>query len=140
MLAPHPFGQVYIAGVGLGHEPVDDSWSAFDHEYLYFATVPKRVVKGAHVFALGAGRRSAVLGLFEVVKAGANLTSQESVESRQVAVQPADSTARLCPAARSHEYRRGPSATRERRAYPRRRKADGAVPRHELIASRCLSR
>jgi hypothetical protein len=74
MLAPHPFEQVYIAGVGLGHEPVDDDWSAFDHEYLYFSTVPKQVVKGAHVFALGAGRRSAVLGLFEVVKAGASLS------------------------------------------------------------------
>jgi hypothetical protein len=74
MVEPHPFGQVYIAGVGLGHEPVDDGWSAFDHEYLYFATVPKQVVKGAHVFALGAGRRSAVLGLFEVLKAGANLS------------------------------------------------------------------
>lgn len=72
MLTPHRFGQVYIAGVGLGHDPVDDGWSAFDHEYLYFATVPKQVVKGAHVFALGAGRQSAVLGLFEVVKAGAN--------------------------------------------------------------------
>lgn len=65
---PHPFGQLYIAGVGLGDNPVDDSWSAFDHEHLYFATIPRQVANGAHVFALGAGRQSAVLRLFEVIR------------------------------------------------------------------------
>jgi hypothetical protein len=66
----HPFNRVFVAGVGLGHNPVDDGWSAFDQEHLWFAKPPRQVPKGAHVFALGAGRGSAVLGLYEVTGGG----------------------------------------------------------------------
>jgi hypothetical protein len=66
----HPFDRVFVAGVGLGHDPVDDGWTAFDQEHLWFATPPRQVSTGDHVFALGAGRGSAVLGLYEVTRGG----------------------------------------------------------------------
>jgi hypothetical protein len=69
-VVPHRFGRVFTAGVGLGHRPVTDDWSAFEQEYLWFATPPRQVSTGDHVFALGAGRRSAVLGLYEVTRGG----------------------------------------------------------------------
>jgi hypothetical protein len=67
---PHPHGRVFTAGVGLGHDPVGDDWDAFDSEHLWFAKPPHQVCRGDHIFALGAGRRSAVLGLFEVTSGG----------------------------------------------------------------------
>jgi hypothetical protein len=69
-VVPHPYGRVFTAGVGLGHEPVGDDWSAFDQDHLWFATPPRQVSTGDHVFALGAGRGSAVLGLYEVTRGG----------------------------------------------------------------------
>jgi len=69
-IAPHRFNRIFTAGVGLGHKPVDNDWSAFNQEYLWFATPPRQVSTGDHVFALGAGRRSAVLGLYDVTRGG----------------------------------------------------------------------
>ena len=66
----HRFDRVFTAGVGLGHQPVGDSWSAFDYDHLWFATPPRQLSKDDHVFALGAGRKSAVLGLFRVTRGG----------------------------------------------------------------------
>lgn len=70
MIEPYRFDRVFTAGVGLGNDPVDDGWSAFDQEHLWFATPPRQLSARDHVFALGAGRRSAVLGLYEVTRGG----------------------------------------------------------------------
>lgn len=59
---------VFTAGVGTSDEPVADDWSAFNQEYLWFRSPPRRLENGDHVFALGAGRHSAVLGLYEVTR------------------------------------------------------------------------
>ena len=65
-IAAHRFDRVFTAGVGDSNNPVPDDWSAFDQEYLWFRSPPRRFSNGDHVFALGAGRHSAVLGLYEV--------------------------------------------------------------------------
>lgn len=70
MIDPHPHDRVFTAGVGLGGDPVGDDWSAFDFDHLWFAKPPKQVCRGDHIFALGAGRGSVVLGLFEVTSGG----------------------------------------------------------------------
>jgi hypothetical protein len=67
---PHPHGRIFTASVGLGHDPVDDDWEALESEYLWFSQPPRQVCRGDHIFILGAGRRSAVLGLAEVLSGG----------------------------------------------------------------------
>ena len=69
-ITPHPHARVFTAGVALGHDPVGDDWDAYDFEHLWFAKPPKQVCRGDHIFALGAGRGSTVLGLFEVTSGG----------------------------------------------------------------------
>lgn len=49
---------------------MNDDWSAFEQDHLWFAKPPKQVCRGDHIFALGAGRGSVVLGLFEVTSGG----------------------------------------------------------------------
>jgi hypothetical protein len=59
---------VFTAGVGTSDNPVGDDWSAFNQEYLWFRSRPQPFSNGDHVFALGAGWRSAILGLYEVTR------------------------------------------------------------------------
>jgi len=70
IVQPHPHGRVFTAGVGLADRPVGDDWDADRQQHLWFAKPPKQVCSGDHIFALGAGRESAVLGLFEVTSGG----------------------------------------------------------------------
>jgi hypothetical protein len=70
VVGPHPYGRVFIAGVGLGNHPVGDDWDAGDSEHLWFSQRSVQLSRGDHVFALGAGRKSVVLGLFEVTSGG----------------------------------------------------------------------
>src|SRR4051812_9084275 len=69
-VAPHPFGRVFTAGVGVGGRPIDDAWRAEDQTHLWFKTKSTQVSRGDHVFALAAGRHSVVVGLFEVTSWG----------------------------------------------------------------------
>jgi hypothetical protein len=58
--------------VGVTGEPVDPGWSAFDQRYQWFGKPPRSVTSGAHLFVLAVDRwRSAVVGLYETVSAGA---------------------------------------------------------------------
>ena len=66
----HPYGRVFTAGVGTVEAPIDDDWSAYDADSLWFSAQSRQVSKGAHMFALAAGRRSRVVGLFEVTSGG----------------------------------------------------------------------
>jgi hypothetical protein len=67
---PHPFDRVFVAGVGVADGPVGDDWSAFNQDRLWFSNRSNQLSRGDHIFALGAGRSSAVLGLFEVTSGG----------------------------------------------------------------------
>jgi hypothetical protein len=69
-IARHGSGRVFTAGVGVADGPVSDNWSANDQQHLWFAKPLKQVCRGDHIFALGAGRGSVVLGLFEVTSGG----------------------------------------------------------------------
>ncbi|HMJ33162.1 MAG TPA: hypothetical protein VK501_04520 [Baekduia sp.] len=73
-VASHPHGRVFTAGVGLGTEPVGDDWNAADSQHLWFTQRSLTLSRGDHVFALGAGRKSVVLGLFEVTSGGTERT------------------------------------------------------------------
>ncbi len=73
-IAPHPFGRVFTAGVGLGDDPVEDDWSADEYEHVWFTRRSLQLSRGDHLFVLGAGRHSAVLGLYEVTSAGTSRT------------------------------------------------------------------
>jgi hypothetical protein len=66
----HPFDRVFTVGVGVGGEPVTDDWSAADQHHLWFSKMSRQIGRGDHIFALGAGRQSAVLGLYEVTSPG----------------------------------------------------------------------
>jgi hypothetical protein len=70
----HPYGRVFTAAVGLGEEPVDDDWRAdeyaSEHGHVWYRVPSRQLSRGDHLFALGAGRNGAVLGLFEVQSAG----------------------------------------------------------------------
>jgi hypothetical protein len=66
----HPYGRVFTAGVGTVEAPIDDDWRAEDQNYLWFSAQSRQVAKGDHMFALAAGRRSLVVGLFEVTSGG----------------------------------------------------------------------
>jgi hypothetical protein len=66
----HTYGRVFTAGVGTVEAPIDDDWRAEDQDYLWFSAQNRQVSKGDHMFALAAGRRSLVVGLFEVTSGG----------------------------------------------------------------------
>lgn len=69
-VAPHPFGRVYLASVGVSGAPVDDSYDPAAFEYLWFASPSKHVVKGGHVFIVGVDLQGAILGLYRVESGG----------------------------------------------------------------------
>lgn len=68
----HPSGRIFRVAVGVTGQPVDAAWSAFDRRYQWFGKAPKNVARGDHLFVLAVDRwRSAVVGLYEAVSAGA---------------------------------------------------------------------
>lgn len=69
-LTPHHYGRVFTAAVGLGEQAVPDDWSAFAQARIYFAKRSTQLSRGDHLFAIGAARKRAVLGLFEITSAG----------------------------------------------------------------------
>jgi hypothetical protein len=69
-VAPHPYGRVFTAGVGVGGEPISDDWTARDQDYLWFLAPNRQVSRDDHMFALAAGRGSVVVRLFEVGSGG----------------------------------------------------------------------
>lgn len=70
---PHPSGNIFRVAVGVTGDPVDATWSAFDRRYQWFGKAPQNVTSGAHLFVLAVDRwRSAVVGLYETVSAGAD--------------------------------------------------------------------
>lgn len=69
-IRPHDHDRVFIASVGVAEAPVDDDWDASQQTYLWFSTHSRQVSTGDHIFVLGAGRQSAVLGLFESLSTG----------------------------------------------------------------------
>lgn len=73
MIRPHPSGNVFRVAVGVKGKSVPPSWSAFGQRYQWFGRQPKSVTSGAHLFVLAVDRwRSAVVGLYEAVSAGAD--------------------------------------------------------------------
>lgn len=69
----HPSGRIFRVAVGVTGDPVDASWSAFDERYQWFGKAPKNVARGDHLFVLAVDRwRSAVVGLYEAISAGAD--------------------------------------------------------------------
>jgi hypothetical protein len=71
-LEPHRSGNIFRVAVGVTGEPVDAGWSAFDQRYQWFGKAPRSVTSGAHLFVLAVDRwKSAVVGLYETVSAGA---------------------------------------------------------------------
>lgn len=90
-IEPHPYGRVFCAAVGLGDSPVPDNWSALDQKRIYFAERSTQISRGDHLFALGAARKGAVLGLFEVTSSGTERIPSPEDPSRwphSVAVRP----------------------------------------------------
>jgi len=72
IIKPHPSGNVFRVAVGVSDDPVEETWSAFEHRYQWFTKPPQSVTSGAHLFVLAVGRwKSAVVGLYEAVTAGA---------------------------------------------------------------------
>lgn len=68
----HPSGNVFRVAKGVTGDPVDATWSAFDNRYQWFGKAPRSITSGAHLFVLAVDRwRSAVVGLYETVSAGA---------------------------------------------------------------------
>ncbi len=66
------FSNVFRVSVGVTGDPVDATWSAFDQRYQWFGKAPQNVTSGSYLFPLAVDRwRSAVVGLFETVSAGA---------------------------------------------------------------------
>lgn len=72
-ITPHPSGHIFRVAVGVTDDPVPADWSAFDQRYQWFGRKPQSVTSGAHLFVLAVGTwRSAVVGLYEAVSAGAD--------------------------------------------------------------------
>ncbi len=72
-IQPHPSGRIFRVAVGVTGHPVDATWSAFDRRYQWFGKAPKNVARGDHLFVLAVDRwKSAVVGLYEAVSAGAD--------------------------------------------------------------------
>jgi len=73
-VTPHQSGQIFCVAVGVTEDPVSADWSAFDERYQWFGRKPQSVTSGAHLFTLAVGTwRSAVVGLYEAVSAGADM-------------------------------------------------------------------
>jgi hypothetical protein len=71
-ITPLPRSNVFRVAVGVKGHPVPPDWSAFDQRYQWFGGPPRHVAKGTHLFALAVDRwRSAVVGLYEAMSAGA---------------------------------------------------------------------
>lgn len=69
---PHPAGRVFRVAVGVTGDSVEPNWSAFRARFHWFGQEPHNVVSGDHLFVLAVDRwRSAVVGLYEAVSAGA---------------------------------------------------------------------
>jgi hypothetical protein len=69
----HESGNVFRVAVGVRGHPVPETWSAFDQRYQWFGKRPQSVTSGAHLFVLAVDRwKSAVVGLYEAVTAGAD--------------------------------------------------------------------
>lgn len=69
---PHPSGRVFRVAVGVTGHPVESDWSAFSARFQWFGQQPRNVASGDHLFVLAVDRwRSAVVGLYEAVSAGA---------------------------------------------------------------------
>ncbi len=73
MIRPHASGNVFRVAVGVTGDSIEPDWSAFDQRYQWFGRQPKAVTSGAHLFVLAVDRwKSAVVGLYEAVSAGAD--------------------------------------------------------------------
>lgn len=73
MIRPHLSGNVFRVAVGVTGHPVPETWDAFDQRYQWFSKRPQSVTSGAHLFVLAVDRwKSAVVGLYETVTAGAD--------------------------------------------------------------------
>lgn len=69
----HPAGHVFRVAVGVTGNSVPSDWNAFEQRYQWFGKRPKSVTSGAHLFVLAVDRwKSAVVGLYETVTAGAD--------------------------------------------------------------------
>jgi hypothetical protein len=108
IIEPHPSSNVFRVAVGVSDDPVDETWSAFDHRYQWFTKPPQSVSSTAHLFVLAVGRwRSAVVGLYEAVTAGAAKLPDSPNETRWpwalgvrplAAIPPPDATKRTASA------------------------------------------
>ena len=91
-IAPHPHGRIFTASVGVAEAAVPDTWAASAQSHLWLSQRSLQLSRGDHVFALGAGRQSAVLGLFEVTSSGVSRTPRSPSDPDRwrwaVAVQP----------------------------------------------------
>ena len=68
-----PSGLVFRVAVGVTGQSVAPDWSAFDQRYQWFGQQPRSLTSGAHLFVLAVDRwKSAVVGLYEAVSAGAD--------------------------------------------------------------------
>jgi hypothetical protein len=69
----HGSGNIFRVAVGVTGESVTPTWSAFDERYQWFGRAPQNITSGAHLFVLADDRwKSAVVGLYETVTAGAD--------------------------------------------------------------------
>lgn len=72
-ITPHFSGHIFRVAVGVTDDPVSEDFDAFEQRYQWFGRKPQSVTSGAHLFVLAVGRwRSAVVGLYETVSAGAD--------------------------------------------------------------------
>ena len=77
---PHRHGRVFTGGVGVAGGPVPADWAAREQTHLWFSQQSQQLGRGDHLFVLGAGRGSAVLGLFETTSAGMSRTPRNSFD------------------------------------------------------------
>ena len=65
-------GRVFRVAVGVTGDSIDEDWSAFNQRFHWFGRQPQSLASGDHLFVLAVDRwRSAVVGLYEAVSAGA---------------------------------------------------------------------
>jgi len=72
-IKPHPnHSRIFRVAVGVTGDSVEPSWNAFDERFQWFRKQPQSLASGDHLFVLAVDRwRSAVVGLYEAVSAGA---------------------------------------------------------------------
>lgn len=67
-----PLGRVFRVAVGVTGDPVPAEWNAFNERYQWLGRNPQAVTSADHLFVLAVDCwRSAVVGLYETVSAGA---------------------------------------------------------------------